>query len=182
MFVAVRPCLRRRSSREPLRLVGLRLTPSQRFVSPRRPQGTTALADSGVFLITFVPPPHLATTFEAPPRRGTAEIGCYHLHSAMHLSWGSLSNPHLRPTVSCPLPVSFPTFGQRLPHRRSRSALVVFHHFDGFLQQTGASLFRLAARWGSSRFRTGLHQKLPSECRYRPSPRCYHPSKNLSDG
>lgn len=38
-----------------------------------------------------------------------------------------------------------PGFGLRLPHRKSRSALVVSHHPDGFLREQAVSLLRLTA-------------------------------------
>jgi len=45
--------------------------------------------------------------------------------------------------------VQAPAFGQPLPHGRSRSALVVSHHLDGFLRTRFAGLLHPAASRGS---------------------------------
>lgn len=78
------------------------------------------------------------------------------------LSWGS-SRPSTVPPVPRPLPVRPPatevtgerSFGPTMPLVDSRSALVVLHHRDGFLRDSGCELVASRCRsWGSSRFPT----------------------------
>jgi len=70
-------------------------------------------------------------------------------------------------------PILGPGFGRRLPHRQSRSALVVSHHLDGFLRERAVSLLHLTAgkrfatfpprglRRRRSRTHTGRSLRLP---------------------
>lgn len=76
------------------------------------------------------------------------------------LSWGS-SRPSAVPPAPRPLPVRPPAteaagkrpFGSTMPLVDSRSALVVLHHRDGFLRDSGCELVASRCRpWGSSRF------------------------------
>jgi hypothetical protein len=70
-------------------------------------------------------------------------------------------------------------FGLEVPTSRSRSALVVSHHLDGFLCSEARRLIASCCRpWGSSRFNRGRSRLPPSS--YHASPRCDLPSKNLS--
>jgi hypothetical protein len=58
-------------------------------------------------------------------------------------------------------------FGQRLPHRQSRSAPVVSHHLDGFLRERAVSLLRLTA---GLRFAAFPHRS-PRRIEPKPDPR-----------
>jgi len=53
-------------------------------------------------------------------------------------------------------------FGHRFPHRRSRSALVVSHHFDSFLRERAVSLLHLTT---SQRFATFPRREFPNRHR-----------------
>jgi hypothetical protein len=90
-------------------------------------------------LLQSVSPPRLAPS-RWPPLLGFASPPSRHLLTRVHSH-----------------PILGPGFGHRLPHRQSRSALVVSHHLDGFLREQAVSLLHLTT---SQRF-TAFHPPRP---------------------
>jgi hypothetical protein len=76
-------------------------------------------------LLQSVSPPRLAPS-RWPPLMGFASPLRRHLHTRVHSH-----------------PIRRSGFGHRLPHRQSRSALVVSHHLDGLLREQAVSLLHL---------------------------------------
>jgi hypothetical protein len=91
-------------------------------------------------------PRALALAFRAPPPNGS--------DSRQRASHGirPLGVPRFRLDPACPLPGAKAPFGDGLRHPPSRSALVVLHHLDGFLQDGLPSLLHLGTGRGSPCF------------------------------